>query len=135
MNEKILAERFSEQIDRLVKDVHKTKMSEKHDECRDELRLVEAILQQDFSTESSLKAELKRSLLDSFSSPKELNPTQQTKSFYSEDELSEDELDYAAGGHSLREEVACTKCGCKRSRVTIASIVCPDCGHARDEHM
>ena len=135
MNEKILAEKFSEQIDRLVKGIHPPSKTDADDACKDEIRLVEAILRQDFSAESPIKAELKKGLLDKFKTRKEANPRQQSESFYSDDELSDEELDYAAGGHSLREESACTKCGCKKSRATIAGAICPDCGHARDEHM
>lgn len=135
MNEKILAERFSQEIDKIVKAVHKPGNTEDYDEYKDELRLAEAILKQDFSKESTLKDDLKKKLLAKFNAPEESNFRPHNKSIYLEDELSEEELDYAAGGHSLKEESACTKCGCKRSRAAITAAICPDCGHSRDEHM
>ena len=78
---------------------------------------------------------MKKTLLVEFNENKNCNRKQREYSFFDADELNEEELDYAAGGYSLKENSACSKCGCKRNRATITTATCPDCGHSRDEHM
>lgn len=134
MNEKILAKMFSEELDQLAQGNPEPNKTEFLDEYAEEVKLVEAILREDFSRESSIREDLKKRLLDKFNTRIE-SGNQQNKGFNADDELSEEDLDFVAGGHSLKEESGCTKCGCKRSRATITTAICPDCGHNRDDHM
>lgn len=137
MSEKYKVESFNKELDALLKGVYKVEQHSSVDEqpqYKDELKLVEKILKEDFSDESQLKQETKKRLLDKINAR---NNSKQGKdnSLVDEGELSMEELDYASGGLAVREEGACSKCGCKRSRVSISTAKCPECGHSRDEHM
>ncbi|KUO64320.1 MAG: hypothetical protein APF84_09795 [Gracilibacter sp. BRH_c7a] len=137
MSEKYKVESFQKELDALLKGVYRVDQTRGGDENihhRGELKLVEKILKEDFSDESQLKQETKKRLLDKLNA-KKCTRQEQDHSFLEEDELSVEELDYASGGLAIREEGACSKCGCKRSRVSINTAKCPACGHSRDEHM
>lgn len=125
MNEKRLAKDFLNEIDKLIQGNYTPSKNGTAFDDTEEVKLAKYILKEDFSKESHLREALKKRLLDKF-----------WKYRFSPDyELSEEELDYVAAGHSLKEDSACAKCGCKRSRSTIATATCPDCGHSRNEHM
>ena len=134
MNEKKLAENFSKEIEKLIEGINGPNKIEVNNDYEDELILARCILHEDFSIQSHIKEDLKKRLLTKFNDNKNCSRQQREYSF-DEDELSEEELDYAAGGHSLKEGSACAKCGCKRNRATITTATCPDCGHSRDEHL
>lgn len=113
-----MSERFNAKLDALLKGIREI-------EQPDELKLVERILKEDFSDESLLKEKTKKRLMDKLKEHKVPD----------EDELSVEELDYASGGHAVREEGTCSKCSCNRSRISIDTEKCPVCGHSRDDHM
>ncbi|KUO73815.1 MAG: hypothetical protein APF77_17180 [Clostridia bacterium BRH_c25] len=130
MSEKYKVESFNKELDALLKGVYKADQPGN----ADELQLVEKILKEDFSDESQLKQKTKKRLLDKINARKS-GKQGQGYSTFDEDELSEEELDYASGGLAIREEGVCSKCDCKRSRVSISTAKCPECGHSRDDHM
>lgn len=137
MSEKYKVESFNKELDALLKGVYEVEKSSGVDEQlhhKDELELVEKILKEDFSDESRLKQETKKRLLDKINARKSRKQGQDY-SLPDEDELSEEELGYASGGLAIREEGVCSKCDCKRSRVSISTAKCPECGHSRDDHM
>lgn len=137
MSEKFKVESFNKELDALLKGAYKADQPGGADEQlqhKDELELADKILKEDFSDESQLRQETKKRLLDKIKARK--NSMQgQNYSLPDEDELSVEELDYASGGLAIREEGFCSKCSCKRSRVSISTAKCPECGHSRDEHM
>lgn len=118
MSEKYKAGSFNAKLDALLKGICEV-------EQPDELKLVKRILKEDFSDESRQKEETKRRLLDKLREHKVPD----------DDELNEEELGYASGGHAIREEGTCSKCSCNRSRISIDTEKCPVCGHSRDDHM
>ena len=137
MSEKYKAKSFQKKLDALIKGIYEVDLPRGGDEHLDddgELALAKKILSEDFSDESQKKQATKKRLLAKINA-KEYSKKVQDHSSLEEDELSEEELDYASGGYTIRDEGACSKCDCKISRLSIDTAKCPACGHSRDEHM
>lgn len=97
------------------------------------LELAETLKGVDFSGESRINKSLLQRLLQKF--PGQM-PNSTNYKPPSKTELSDDELDRAAGGVTGQQtnDTGCSLCSCRRPAATIERDNCPNCGHHRSGH-
>ncbi|SHH18701.1 hypothetical protein [Desulfosporosinus lacus] len=97
------------------------------------LELAGIVKSADFSGESRIKNSLLQRLLQKFPEQK---PDSTNDQSHFDAELSDDELELAAGGGigQPTNDKGCLLCGCQRSSATIDCDNCSFCGHPRSSH-
>lgn len=133
MNEHNLAERFSRDVDRILRggEVEAKPVDPVSEEYNKVVELARSLAKTDFSDEWRGQQALERRLLDVF---RAFGPGRTRKINNLFTELDDDELDHVAGGVGKDCQEFCALCNCKRSARTIQGDTCPDCGHPRECH-
>lgn len=142
MRERRCAELFNSKLERLTMTIENKDESElpacaEEEEVREEvaplLELAETIIGTDFSGESRIQNSLLQRLLQKFPVQR---PDLKDEQLHLDSELSDDELELAAGGAAGRseKETGCSLCGCRRAASTLESENCISCGHPRSNH-
>lgn len=133
INDQEQAERFSLDVDRIIKNPSEEKIpaGAAPDEYIQALDLARLMVSVDLIDQCRIREELRRCLLDRVSG----RARGRTGGLGDSGELDDDQLDMvAAGTGSQAQGDSFAVSGCSRSAAAIKGSICPDCGRPRGLH-